>query len=69
MLFIKEGGRTDVCLSLHLHSGQIALHSKTSVPARGLLHGKNLIQLHNVAQLDVQLHNGMMVGQLCGTYM
>ena len=46
-LFIKGRGRTDVCLSLHLHSGQIASHSKTSVPVRGLLRGKILIQLHN----------------------
>ena len=47
MLFIKGGGRTDVCLSLHLYSGQIVSHSKTSVLARGLLCGKNLIWLPN----------------------
>ena len=40
LLFIKEGGRPDVSLSLHLYSSQIASRSKTSVPARGLLHAK-----------------------------
>ena len=32
---------------LHLHRGQIASRSKTNVPARGLLHDKNLIPLRN----------------------
>ena len=40
LLFIKEGGRPDVSLSLHLYSSQIASRSKTSVHARGLLHAK-----------------------------
>ena len=39
--------RTDVCLFLHLHSGQRASHSKTSVPARGLLCGKYIFRLRN----------------------
>ena len=57
VFFIKGGSRTDVCLSLHLHSGQIASHSKTSVPVRGLLRGKNLIRLHKGP--DDPLRNGV----------